>query len=298
MTFDARKGSPAPTSGRQNMLFAGATFAIVCGAFFTVLSLPRKGEAPPRAEASHSETIAAAVPMPRLPGEAAEVYFVALGRIDTDAQSALSRRIGKAGKLDDHDLADLVLEHASDVLKAHAGELAMADTRHLDDLLDLARDRLRAASRKRSKWCEASRYADLRDIEFSDPEQLQREMSEFEAPMRDFAFEALTGLMAAVEDARVNPVTRGALTRADQAALQGMVMSIMADPDVMPLIISLKTDADARQALKGVNACDLAATAVIAAKTLPQDTKGRLLAEAMKNVEKNGLGAFATGVGF
>jgi hypothetical protein len=77
-----------------------------------------------------------------------------------------------------------------------------------------------------------------------------------------------------------------------------MFVSLMADPDVMPLMASLQPGADPKQALKGVNVCNLAATAVSAVKTLPQDTKGRLMAEAMRNMEQNGPAAFTTGLGF
>lgn len=296
MTFDARKGSSSAGTGNQNMLFAGVTLAVVCGAFFAVLALPTKSNGSARLANAPGAQVAAVntAAMPRLPGEQAEAYFVALGRVDAEAQAKLSARITKAGRIDDGALAELVMEHAGEVLKAHASELALADTKHVDHLLDLARDRLRSASRKRSKWCEASRYAELQQMEFQSPAQLKRELAEVEAPMREFAFEALTGLMVAVEDARVNPVQRGELTRKDEAALQGMMMSLMTDPDVMPLMISLQSGADAEKALKGVNICELAATAVAAAKTLPQDTKGRILAEAMDNMDKNGMGAFST----
>lgn len=296
MTFDARKGSASSGGGNQNLLFAGVTVAVVCGAFFAVLALPQKASGPQRLADAAGTQVAAVntAPMPRLPGEQAEAYYVALGRVDAQAQARLSDRIARAGGMDDRELSELVMEHAGEVLQAHASELALADTKHVDHLLDLSRERLRAASRKRSKWCEASRYAELQQIEFQKPDQLKREFAELEAPMREYAFDALTILMVAIEDARENPVQRGKMTRKDEAALQGMMMSIMSDPDVMPLMISLQSGADAEKALKGVNICDLAATAVAAAKTLPQDTKGRMLAEAMDNMDKNGMGAFSS----
>ena len=297
MTFDARKGKTAPASGQQNALFAVVTFVVVCGAFFAVLSLPRKAAVhmPKPAPVVGSLTPAA---LPRLPGEHAEAYYLALGRIDAKAQTELATRIARTGKADEVALAGLVMDHAGQVLRAHAGELAAADTKHVDRLLDLARDRLRTASQRRSKWCDAVRYADLKEIEFQDPAQLQQELAELQAPMREFAFEALTGLMVAVEDAREHPVERGALTRTDEAAIQGMMISLMADPDIMPLMVSLQSGADTKQALKGVNVCNVAATAISAVKTLPQDTKGRMLAEAMRNMEKNGPSAFTSGVSF
>ena len=236
MTFDARKANTASASGQQNALFALITLTVVCGAFFAVLNLPQKaaGHDTPLGDRVSSLTI----DMPNLPGEAAEAYFIALGKVDPEAQMALSGEIMQAGKLDEAAVTGLVMAHAETVLRDHAGELAQADTKHVDDILDMTRNKLRTASRKRSKWCD------------------------------------------------------------DEAALQGMVMSIMADPDVLPLIVSLQSGGDARKALKGVNVCNLGATAVTAAKTLPQETKGRLLAEAAREMKENGASAFRTGVAF
>lgn len=296
MTFDARKTQTASASGRQNALFALIILVVVCGAFFAVLSLPHKAAGPetPLGERVSSVTI----DMPALPGEAAEAYFVALGRVDQGAQSALSSRIARAGKLDDDAAAELIMAHAETVLREHADDLGRADTRHIDDILDMTRDKLRKAARKRSKWCDAARYADMAEIEFERPADFEQALAEFKAPLRDYSFEVMTGLMIAIEDAREHPVQRGELTRTDEAALQGMVMSVMADPDVLPLMVSLQSGSDARKALKGVNVCNLGATAVTAAKTLPQETKGRLLAEAARQLEENGAVAFRPGVGF
>ena len=296
MTFDARKAQSASASGQQNALFALITLIVVCGAFFAVLSLPHKasGSREPILDKVSSVTLS----MPQLPGEMAEAYFIALGEADPEAQQALSGKLSRAGGLDDRAATLLVMEHAETVLRAHAGELAQADAKHVDRILEAARTRLRAASRKHSKWCDAARYADLSEGEFRSPADLQQQMAELEAPLRAFSFELMTALMVAVEDARAHPVPRGGLTHADEAAIQGVVMSVMSDPDVMPLVMSLQSGADARKALKGVNVCDLGVMAVTAAKTLPQETKGRLLAEAASQLEKNGASAFTTGVSF
>jgi hypothetical protein len=296
MTFDARKAQSASASGQQNALFALITLTVVCGAFFAVLSLPHKASG--SREPILDKVSSVATTMPQMPGEMGEAYFIALGEADAEAQQVLAGKLAKAGKLDEREATLLVMQHAETVLRAHAKELAQADTKYVDHILDTARTRLRAASRKHSKWCDAARYASLSDAEFGNPAEFQEQMTELEAPLREFSFEVMTTLMVAVEDARTHPVQRGELTRADEAALQGMVMSVMADPDVMPLMVSLQSGADARKALKGVNVCDLGATAVTAAKTLPQETKGRLLAEAASQLEKNGASAFTTGVSF
>ena len=296
MTFDARKAQKASASGQQNALFALITLTVVCGAFFAVLSLPHKaaGHDTPL----NGQVSAVTIDMPDLPGEAAESYFIALGQVDPKAQADLSGKLARAAKSEDEAVTELIMAHAETVLRDYADDLGRADTKHLDDILDMTRNRLRDASRKRSKWCSATRYADLADIEFKEPAVFEQTMSEFQAPLRDYSFEVMTGLMLAINDAREHPVQRGELTRADEAALQGMMMSIMADPDVLPLMVSLQSGGDAKKTLKGVNVCNLGATAVTAAKTLPQETKGRLLAEAARQMKENGASAFRTGVGF
>ena len=247
MTFDARKAQKAPASGQQNALFALITLMVVCGAFFAVLSLPHKAAGHDSSRLTQVSVLETS--MPDLPGEAAESYFIALGRVDPKAQEDLSRKIARAAKRDDEALTQLIMAHAEKVLRDHADELGQADTKHFDALLDMT-------------------------------------------------FDVMAGLMIAIEDARVHPVQRGTLTRADEAALQGVVMSLMADPDVLPLMVSLRAGDDAKKTLNGVNVCNLGATAVTAAKTLPQETKGRLLAEAARQFRDNGTSAFRTGVGF
>lgn len=296
MTFDARKAQKAPASGQQNALFALITLMVVCGAFFAVLSLPHKAAGHDSSRLTQVSVLETS--MPDLPGEAAESYFIALGRVDPKAQEDLSRKIARAAKRDDEALTQLIMAHAEKVLRDHADELGQADTKHFDALLDMTRTRLRQAARKRSKWCNAARYADLADMEFRQPADFELAMAEFKAPLKDYSFDVMAGLMIAIEDARVHPVQRGTLTRADEAALQGVVMSLMADPDVLPLMVSLRAGDDAKKTLNGVNVCNLGATAVTAAKTLPQETKGRLLAEAARQFRDNGTSAFRTGVGF
>lgn len=296
MTFDARKAQKAPASGQQNALFALITLMVVCGAFFAVLSLPHKAAGHDSSRLTQVSVLETS--MPDLPGEAAESYFFALGRVDPKAQEDLSRKIARAGKRDDEALTQLIMAHAEKVLRDHADELGQADTKHFDTLLDMTRTRLRQAARKRSKWCNAARYADLADMEFRQPADFELAMAEFKAPLKDYSFDVMAGLMIAIEDARVHPVQRGTLTRADEAALQGVVMSLMADPDLLPLMVSLRAGDDAKKTLNGVNVCNLGTTAVTAAKTLPQETKGRLLAEAARQFRDNGTSAFRTGVGF
>jgi hypothetical protein len=65
--------------------------------------------------------------------------------------------------------------------------------------------------------------------------------------------------------------------------MQGLVMSMVSDPQVMPLIMQAQAGASPESVLAKLNICELGATAMLAIKTLPQDTKGRVWAEAIRN---------------
>ena len=290
MTFDARGGKP-PAS-RNNALFAVAVVAVVGGAFMLTLNYsgaPKSSPADPR-----PQTIAAAAQAPAVQAPSgwtskpAKTYFATLSRVDPGASSSLTRRLAKVSGKPLAEQSEVVFEHAADLLKDHAADLARADVRHLDDILVMTRDRLRSASHSGSSWCQGARFADLDQTSFADRAVLNRELKMLEEPLRDYGLELVTHLLVAIEDARSNPVSRGALTQTDKAAMQGVMMSMLSDPQVMPLLMAAQTGGDAQKLVTSLNVCDLGATAVTAIKTLPQDTKGRAFADLVRQMELGG----------
>lgn len=290
MTFDARGGKP-PAS-RNNALFAVAVVAVVGGAFMLALKFPVAPKSSPAD--TGSRTIAATVQAPTAQApsgwtsEAAQTYFATLSRVDPGASSALNKRLAKISGKPRVEQSEIVFAHAADVLKDHAADLARADTRHLDDILVMTRDRLRSASHSGSPWCQGARFADLDQTSFADKAALNRELKTLEEPLRDYGLALVSHLLVAVEDARSNPVSRDALTQTDKAAMQGVMMSMLSDPQVMPLLMAAQTGEDADKLVKSLNVCDLGATAVTAIKTLPQDTKGRAFADLVRQMELGG----------
>jgi|AntAceMinimDraft_11_1070367.scaffolds.fasta_scaffold60371_2 hypothetical protein len=290
MTFDARGGKPP--ARRSNAVFAVTTIAVMSGAFFLALNFP--GTSRPGAAGQEAKTIIAAADAgpARVPAgltsRPAKTYFETLARIDPGASASLDKRLAKANRRPLAEQAEIVFDHAAGLLKDHAADLARADTRHLDRILVMTRDRLKSASRSGNTWCLGSRYADLDPSVLGDKAALNQELKMLEEPLRDYGFELVTHLLVAIEDAEAHPVDRGAVTQADKAAMQGVVMSMVSDPQVMPLLMAAQAGADSRDLVSSLNACDLGATAVSALKTLPQDTKGRVFADLVHQMERGG----------
>lgn len=290
MTFDARAGKPP--ARRSNAVFAVTTIAVMSGAFFLALNFP--GTSRPGTAGQEAKTITAAADArpARIPAgltsKPAKTYFETLARIDPGASASLDERLARANRRPQAEQTQIIFDHAAGLLKSHAADLARADTRHLDEILVMTRDHLKSASRSGNAWCQGSKYADLDPSVFGNKAALSQELKLLEEPLRDYGFELVTHLLVAIEGAEAQPVNRGALTQTDKVAVQGVVMSMVSDPQVMPLLMAAQTGTDSRDLVSSLNVCDLGATAVSALKTLPQDTKGRAFADLVHQMELGG----------
>lgn len=290
MTFDARVSKHPKRA--SNAAFALSIIAVVGGVFFLALNFPGK-PGPDAAGLQAEPIIAAADARPaRIPvgltSRPAKTYFETLARIDPGASAILEKRLARANRHPQAEQTQIVFDHAAGLLKSHAADLARADTRHLDEILVMTRDHLKSASRSGNAWCQGSRYADLDPSVLGNKAALNQELRLLEEPLRDYGFELVTHLLVAIEDAEAHPIDRGALTQTDKVAVQGVVMSMVSDPQVMPLLMAAQTGTDSRDLISSLNVCDLGATAVSALKTLPQDTKGRAFADLVHQMELGG----------
>ena len=291
MTFDARGGKPP--ARRNNAVFAVTTIIVVSGAFFLALNFPGTSRTDTAGQKAEIGVAAAGARPARIPAgltsKRAKTYFETLARVDPGASASLENRLTKANRRPQVEQAEIVFDHAADLLKDHAADLARADTRHLDTILAMTRNRLKSASHAGNAWCQGSRYVDLDPSVLGDKAAFNHELKMLEEPLRDYGFELVTHLLVAIEDSGIHPVNRGALTQTDKAAMQGVVMSIVSDPQVMPLLMAAQTGTDSRDLVSSLNVCDLGATAVSALKTLPQDTKGRAFADLVHQMELGGV---------
>ncbi|MEQ3651487.1 hypothetical protein [Hyphomonas sp.] len=285
MTFDARGGKKS--SGGNTLVFGAITLTVVAGAFFAVLNLP-KPAASNHLTLTQTESTAVTIEAQyaAFSGKSARNFLTTLGRVDPDAYASLDRRLAKT---DPYDHTKIAMEAASAVLARHKSRLAQANTRHVDKWLDMTRTQLRSASKSRHRWCAGSRYQDFNTVSgLSGQMAAASDLADLGAELSDYTFDTISLALMAVEDARTAPVKHGALTHQDEAALQGVAMSLISDPQIMPLILASGPEGPPESAFASLDMCQLGVTAVTALKTLPQGTKGRAFAELIRSADFDG----------
>ncbi|MDX1291200.1 MAG: hypothetical protein R3265_00190 [Hyphomonas sp.] len=293
MTFDARGGQKS--SGSNTIVFGAITLTVVAGAFFAVLSLPQKNPGPAPSQAlAQSAVIEAETSHEGFSGRSARNFLAVLGRVDPAARAALDRKLAKARP---NMRTGLAFEVATDVLARHKDSLAQASTAHVDDWLNMTRRRLKAASRANHRWCDGRRYQAF-DGRSSLTSQMAAatDLADLGSELTGYTLDSISLALEAIEDARQHPVRHGPLTHSDEAALQGVAMSMMSDPQVMPLMMASGRGRPPEELLARLDMCELGATAVTALKTLPQGTKGRVFAEMVReaNFDSDDLGALSS----
>lgn len=297
MTFDAR-GSGGASLDRGNLIFGGLVLLVIGAVFLFAFKLPdvfsSSGKDAPK--------IAAAG---QLQGDALHTafndgasltYFAALHTADPKAYSDLESEVGRKSGASPKVLRQMVMEHSESLVKRNARTLARADVKHVDAMILLMRQGLKDAGRSGSRYCRGSFYAGLANMSESEGRRLAKQVMELEGPMYDWGMRFNTLIAEAVTDAKANPVKHGAVSRRDEAAFQGVMMSLMADPQIMPLIMSDNSGAKPEDLLRKIDVCDLGDSILVAVKTLPQDTKGRAWAMAVK--EANSSNPFSSVQGF
>ncbi|WP_300425040.1 hypothetical protein [uncultured Hyphomonas sp.] len=289
MTFDARGGEKS--SGGNTLVFGAITLTVVAGAFFAVLNLPHSANhaAPGSAHTlARMQDAATTTKMeyPEFSGKSARSFLSALSRVDPAARANLDRRLAKA---DAYDHTKIAIEEAGKVLARHKSDLAKADMRHVDDWLDMTRSQLKSASRSKHRWCAGSRYQDFNTASgLSGQMAAASDLADLGSELTDYSFASISIALVAIEDAQTRPVKHGNLTARDEAALQGVAMSLMSDPQIMPLLLASGPEGPSKSALASLDMCQLGATAVTALKTLPQGTKGRAFAEMVRSADFSG----------
>ena len=260
-----------------NLLFAGLVALVVCVVFLIAFKGADllDGATPGNTPVASSNTADAL--HQAFSDEASRAYFAALSVADPRSYSELERRIARQSGAPTDDLRMSVIEHSESFFRRNAGVLARADVRHVDAMILNARAGLRQAIRANSRFCRGSTYAALSEMS----EQEVRRMLEGVIDYGwNIGFQTL--LAEAVMDAKQNPVDHGEMTRRDETALQGVMMSLMADPQIMPLIMSSNGNASPEEILARLDICELGDSVLVAVKTLPQETKARAWAMMMK----------------
>ncbi len=297
MTFDAR-GSSGASLDRGNLIFGGLVVLVIGAVFLFAFKLPDffSGSVNGAPKVASAEELQGDALHTAFSDAASLNYFNALHEADPQAYSSLESKIARRSGASQKDLRQIVMEHSESLVKRNARTLAQADVKHVDAMITLMRQGLRDAGRSGSRYCRGSFYAGLTDMSEREGRRLAQELMDLEGPMYDWGMRFNTLIAEAVTDAKANPVKHGAISRRDEAAFQGVMMSLMADPHIMPLIMAGNSGADPEAMLRKIDVCDLGDSILVAVKTLPQDTKGRAWAMAIK--EANSANPFSSVQGF
>lgn len=264
--YDAR-GKTGPFG--SDALFGVLTLCVVAFAFLAVWKGPDLmggGSAPVSAMA--------AVPAEAAPASAGspqeQRYLAALAALSPQIHSDLERRLSADG-LDRAAMRLALQEAGARAFMEHAANLPHVAVDDLDRMLERVIGELEKASRSGSELCKGSMLAKLEGMA---PAKLQRELGRAGLDMD--AADALSLELGAdalemLARARSNPARHGKLTARDETALQGLAMSLMADPQIMQAMMA----SSEREAMAGMDVCALGVSALSAVRDLPDGTKGR-----------------------
>ena len=281
--YDARNSSGGNSS---NLIFGLATLAVVGGAFLAVWKGPdligagRSASPAPQASAA-SVSGAGIAALATTPDE--KRYLAAMSRLSPNVYRQVERDLPGAGN-NTIDRLDVMQRAAIPVLRDHADALARVSVQDIDNLVDGGIGELQKLQRSGSKWCKGSHYAQFEGLS---PRQVERKMRReglTEEAMAPVAMRMNADFLEMIERARKNPTRHGKLTSQDEQALQGMLMSLMADPSVMKAMMAGGNEAEAMERL---NVCSIGATALKSFRRLPSGTKGRAWAATFENGDFN-----------
>lgn len=285
--YDARGNS----SGRSGLLFGALTVAVVAVAFFGILLMPHgqsKSAVPGIAQNAPEGHAVLAV----LTDRPTRKYVEALVRVLPDSAKRLDAEVEDAiaDGADEAELALLLMKFPQDDIYAQVHHLAKADVRHFDQLLRLTKSGLGKMSSTRSKWCKGATYESFATM---GPERIERMIERefgYGTPAYGFAAELNTVLLEAIADAKVNPVHYGAMTAKDKTAMQGAMMQLIANPQIMQLMSLQGQDkATMTRAISNMDFCSLGVTGISAVERLPKDTRGRMWGEVFSKVDERAI---------
>jgi len=282
--YDARGGSSG--SSDSNTVFAIAIVGVIVAAFAVVLMWPSsssdKSIIPQVAEKSEQVEIHAS-----FTGKEERAVIAAISDIDPDAYQRIETRLA-SGNINTAKRDEIVLQEFSTIVMANIDVIGNADVKHFDAILSDVRTSLQKASRSGSKLCKGSTYAKFESMQQSQVTKfMQKELMNNDG-VRKFGLQTTHRVLEAISDARANPVQHGAMDASDDSAIQGLVMSLVTQPEIMSLAMAANTGAGAEDALEKTNICQLSVAALKAVDTLPDRTKGRVWAAAFDAVQKQG----------
>ena len=283
--FDARDKSG--TAG--SLGFGLAVTGLVAGLFFIILQFPSlTGSGTVEAGRIDTPYESTGVIEATFSDAATLAYAEKLRQTFPSAARDMESRIERATRrgADEVELGLIVLQAGADDIASSLPRLARADTGHINDFLTLSASELQSLSRSGAPYCmgdDLMMFAGLAQQEFY---RAVFDRVGHGAGLYEFALEANGILLDAIREARADPVLHSPLAAPDIQALQQLGLSLMTNPQLGRL---LTTEGQRRSEMDAVlaetNFCDLGVTLIGQVEALPDTTKGRLWAEAMRQLE-------------
>lgn len=301
MTFDARQGTAK--GGKSDLWFGAGVFVCASVIFSAIMSLPETPEhltVYADVESATSSVIPAIASAQTLPpaklDQDIKTYIENIEMIDMAAGEALATRLIALPDID-QSREVMAVSEGLHILQHQSDVLVRLPVTEIDGLLDMTRDGLWKAARDQSPLCQGSDYSHLLQAEGLTAASLSKELNRLAPSLTGYGMTAISFLTERVPVAAAAPEYHGEITRVDRAALEGVLMSIASDEQIVPILIAQQTGRTTDEALEDLNVCELGATAVTALKTLPQDTKGRVfrhVLETLPKVDNDVAGLIAT----
>ncbi len=279
MTFDARESKTA--NGPSGFMFGGMVALLAGCVFAAIFSLPQ----PSSAHAQHNGLglVAAQQFSPDKMSDAAKHYFSTLERVAPQEHTTMMARISTPLPVGEN-AHDLAAQHGINFLHANLSVVASIPTHAIDAALDKARAQLWMASHEKNPLCAGQFYPEFLSPNVPSSASVNARVDWIKTQNTDVAISLLSTLIEAVESIEqgINkPESRGSISNQDRIVLSGLRNSLASD-EQLTLVLSQSLSPEARlAAIKETDSCQLAATAISAIKTLPQDTKGRAFSDAV-----------------
>lgn len=268
--YDARDSS----GNNSNLIFGLVTLLVVGGAFLAVWKGPDLigggGSASPAPQVSRAISAPDGIGAVAVSQEE-ERFLAVISRLSPETYRDLALRLPSLGD-DRLERMETMFVAAYPVLIENADYLSRVSVRDIDRLTDTTIRELGSFQRSGSKWCKGSFLAQFEGKSTTQAANMVYKNGLTHDVAAPIALAINSEFYEMIERAKTNPTRHGKVTPSDEQALQGMVMSLMADPSVMKAMMA---GGDEKEALKRLNVCSIGVTALKSFRRLPDATKGR-----------------------
>lgn len=285
--YDASKGRTF-SGGESNLafglMFIGVVAVAFCIAFFVPFGSKNTSGLPEMSLTSVDNVLLSELDDPHT-----KEFFTLLAEVDPEA--ALDLEIDAEVAVEDGATKnELVLLMFNTMDPSDLKDLSKSNVKYFDAILKHARTGLNDMSRGRSKWCKGSTYEKYADMS---QYRIMKEMENtfgYDSDAYAWGIQLNSIILKARLDGQRNPVNNGKLTSKDEAIMQSAMMKLIADPQIMQLMmISGQSKREQKAALNKLDMCKLGGSALGVVMTLPADTRKHIWGEMASSMNDAAL---------